>query len=399
MALTEKFNISHEMLKKYEKEALDCFEKNKYRFKREYIALKCEEATLCREHKRLIFDFVSFAEKDEDIIKFMWLYYYLLFETKECYLDNLWEGGVDDIPVPPVCEKKFPGAFKSVIYLLASDHLSEFLKKNGLSAKYLKQYYEKYKGFAEDNIVTHDTYGLCRLAPFMYAYAYPFIANIGRLTFEIRHFRDFCEVYENEKGERVLIATPKYAYNQNGLRDDGGSKPAYILDGNTLIAHTFSDTGRLVMTPERFDMTKLSLVFSEGDMVASIHIPRRGKLLPELVEASIREADKTIPKIFPKFKIKGYVCQTWLLDTQLRGVLKEGSNILKFQDKFDIVMLNDNKNHSLFDHIFNVKPTSLENLVPGNDFQKKMLDRALRGEKIYWAYGILKKENKRNGCI
>ena len=36
--------------------------------------------------------------------------------------------------------------------------------------------------------------------------------------------------------------------------------------------------------------------------------------------------------------------------------------------------------------------TDINNLVPKNDFQRKMLASAMNGEKIYWSYGLLKKE-------
>ena len=62
-----------------------------------------------------------------------------------------------------------------------------------------------------------------------------------------------------------------------------------------------------------------------------------------------------------------------------------------FADIFDVISGPDNKNHSIFEHIFNVKKQPLENLVPTNDFQKRILARALRGERIYWGYGVLKK--------
>lgn len=389
--MLEKFHLRHPVLEKYEADALASFEENKYRFSRTAMEQKCADAALCEGNRKLILDFTDFAHTDEDILKFMWLYYYFQFETDECYLDNLWEGGLGDVPVPAVCEEKFPGALKAVVYLAAADHLADLLKQRCLSEKYITDYYENYKRFADMNVVSHDTYGFCRLASFVYAYAYPFIITIGRFRFQLTHFKDYCEVYTDENGKRVIIATPLYTYNNRGYRDENSAfAPVYEKDGNQLTAHTFNEKGLLVMTPQTFDLSRLTLLYSKEDIVATIHIPAGGKLTPDIVDASIQEAKQVLPQFFPDMNIRAIVCQTWFLDTQLQDILPPESNMLKFQKKFDLVMAADNQNHSIFDHIFNVKPTALENLVPKNNFQKTMLERALRGEKLYWCFGILK---------
>ena len=89
--------------------------------------------------------------------------------------------------------------------------------------------------------------------------------------------------------------------------------------------------------------------------------------------------------------IKAFVCRTWFIDPGLRDIIKEGSNMRSFADLFDVICNEDNENHSLFEHIFVTNRTDLSNLIPKNDFQRKMLARAMRGEKIYWSYGLLKK--------
>lgn len=389
--MLEKYNIKYGVLLKYEEMALKSYEQNKYRFSKDYILKKCTEASLCPEHEKLLDDFLNFAHKDEDIIKFMWLYYYFQFETCECYLDNLWAGGLDDVPVPEVCEEVYPGMLKSVVYLAASDHLADYLKKKSISERYINDYYENYKRFADMNMVTHNTYGLCRLAPFVYGYAYPFIVGVGRFRFQITHFKDYCEVYEDEEGKRKIVATPIYSYNGKGLRDeDSKFFPTYEIKKGILKAHLFDSIGRLCMKPVEIDLHKNKKVLSKEDLVATIHIPGGGKLSDEIVDSSLAEAKSVLPKFFDKYDIRAIVCQTWFLDTQLRDILPPKSNMIKFQKRFDLVMAADNKNHSLFDHIFNVKPTSLKNLVPKNNFQEIMLRRALNGEKIYWGFGILK---------
>lgn len=53
-------------------------------------------------------------------------------------------------------------------------------------------------------------------------------------------------------------------------------------------------------------------------------------------------------------------------------------------------MAEDDTMHSLFDYVFNVKPTDVENLVPQNSLQQKILDRVRGGGKIWLGCGVLK---------
>ena len=390
--LCEKFDIYHKTLEKYEADALRTYEANAYRFEKKYVAQKCVDAKLCEEHEKLILDFIDYASNDENLLKFMWLYYYFQFETEECYIDNLWGNGLGGVPIPAYCEERFPGALKSTVYLVASDHLLEFVKKVGLPESYIDEYYSNYRRFAVMNIITHDTYGLCRLASFVYAYAYPLIVSVERLTFQIISFRDYCEVYEDKDGMRTIIALPNYSYNETGYRDEESDfYPTHEIKNDILEGYTFDEMGLLKRKPVKLNLKEWQRIMAPGDKVITIHIPGEGKLTPEIVDKTLDEADRILPKCFEEYEVKGYVCQTWFLDTQLREVVSENSNMIKFQHRFDLVMAGDNKNHSLFEHIFNVKPTELKNLVPKNNFQKKMLDRALAGKKMYWGYGILKR--------
>ena len=108
------------------------------------------------------------------------------------------------------------------------------------------------------------------------------------------------------------------------------------------------------------------------------------------MKESIKDAAFLFEKYFPP--AKAFVCHTWFIDPGLRGeIIKDGSNMAAFADLFDVISGPDNENHSVFEHVFKVKRQPLEDLNPQNDFQNRVLQRAMRGEKIYWSYGVLKR--------
>lgn len=388
--LCEKFHLENELLEKYEPDALSSYAENAYRFTMSYILDKCAEAELKDAHRDMIVDFMNFAIKDEDILKFMWLYYYIQFETEECFMDTLYDKLLP-IPLPACCEEKYPGMLKCVVYLLAGDHFKRFIKTYDLSEDFLNVYYRKYRGSCESNIRSNGTYGLCKLSQFVYTFAYPLNVPIGRLNYQILSFKNYCELYEDENGKRFFIALPNYTYDETGHQNrDSDFVPIYQKEGDILTGHTFDELGLLVKEPQTFDLKKIKKLLGPEDKVITIHIPGGSKLTPESVDQSIAEADKFFSKCFAKFHFKAIVCQTWFLDTQLREILNDTSNMIKFQKRFDLVMAGDNNLHSLFEHVFGVNRTEIDDLKPMNKFQQDMVDRAKAGKKMYWAFGVLK---------
>jgi hypothetical protein len=252
------------------------------------------------------------------------------------------------------------------------------------------QYYEKYRYFVRLNIISHNTPALCRLSAFLYGYAKPFILQIGRLVYQIIPFRDYAEMYENSDGDRIFVATPNYTYNLEGLQDKEGFIPVYKKTDCTLLAHVFKKDGTLSVAADNIDLNEYKLILKPGNMVATIHIPSGDKLTKEEVKKSIVMAEEVLKKHVQP--VSDFVCQTWFLDPALRpDVIKDGSNMAEFADIFDIICGSDNENHSIFEHVFNTYRRPLEELVPQNSFQERILERAKKGNNLYWGFGVLKK--------
>lgn len=377
------YGIDGGILSKYEQAAKDTFHDSFVN--KEKVLEYADSAGLSDDNKELLAEFMGCA--DEKLKQFIWLFYYIQFESEEDFIRDIWQ--LDQIPMPSEVEMQYPGCIKAVTYLLAAEHLREWLRKRELPISMMESYYDRYRYFVSMNLISHGTCGLCRLSPFLYGYARPFILRIGRLAFQFTQYKDYCEMYEDKEGNRVFMALPNYSYNEKGLQDKNGRLPGYECSGEELVAHRFDTQGRLVPKPIRLDMQKFHKILSPGDNVITIHIPEGEKLDINEVKESIREASGLFQKYFPPSK--AFVCHTWFIDPGLRGeIIKEGTNMAAFADLFDVISGPDNENHSVFEHVFKVKRQPLEELVPQNDFQRRVLQRALRGEKIYWSYGVLK---------
>ncbi|MEU8354038.1 acyltransferase domain-containing protein [Streptomyces sp. NPDC048845] len=72
-----------------------------------------------------------------------------------------------------------------------------------------------------------------------------------------------------------------------------------------------------------------------GGPALNVHIPDfSGPMTPGACDASVDRARVFFPRHFPEEPYTVAMCNSWLLDRQLREYLPESSNIVRFQDRF-----------------------------------------------------------------
>lgn len=376
----------HELYRKYAQAAEASFDAARYRFAPQYIASIAYEASLDEANVRLLADFAAGA--DEDTLRFLWLLYYVQFESGESFWDRL--DVLENLPMPEREEREHPGLCHATVCLLARDYVRRRAETLGLPEDTVAVYLANYKRFTEINMRSHGTYGFCRLAYFVYGYACHYLFDVGKLRAQYRR-HVFCEVWENAASERRIFAVPGILYDETGHQNEQGRvSPVLTRTGCVLRGHLFDADGIMDLEAREYDMTGWRCVLRPGDTVLTLHLPVP-KLLPEYVDEALALLPAVAARMHPELSCRAVVCRTWLLDSALKTVLPPTSNILSFQQRFDLVMGQDNENHSLFEHIFKTAPVPLDALHPINGFQEKMLERAKRGEKLYWGMGILKK--------
>ena len=76
---------------------------------------------------------------------------------------------------------------------------------------------------------------------------------------------------------------------------------------------------------------KGEVLLADGDPVAQIHIPAGAPLTPEACRDSLRRFAEFSARYLADVPMRALVCESWLLDPQLAGLLPEQSNIIRFQ--------------------------------------------------------------------
>jgi hypothetical protein len=128
----------------------------------------------------------------------------------------------------------------------------------------------------------------------------------------------------------------------------------------------------------------------EGDPVLEVHIPAVGPLNDEECVSSLQTAKAFFAEYFPDFKYNVRTCHSWLLDPTLLEILKEGSNILKFQNLFDIV--HTEKADDIIRYVFpwDTNRYNVRYRVADGSLAAAVKKRALSGGDFLCGLGVIK---------
>lgn len=150
-----------------------------------------------------------------------------------------------------------------------------------------------------------------------------------------------------------------------------------------------------------------------NENVISIHIPSDVNLSQEKCIVSVKESKKFFATYFPEYSECKYICDCWLLSPTLKEILPETSNIINFQNMFEIVEFkpegmgyvewvfhqdaheivpskpDENGNVEMR---YQKKELNMEEMPEYTSLQRKIKSHVLKGGSIGEGFGILKNE-------
>ncbi len=129
----------------------------------------------------------------------------------------------------------------------------------------------------------------------------------------------------------------------------------------------------------------------EDRIVIGIHIPSDADFSPIAVDKSLQKSKDFFDEYYPEISNAEYRCHSWLLDSQLKGMLSKNSNIIDFQNRFEIFDEGEvDAEFEFIEWLYNTKTTDYTTLPENTSLQKNMKKHILSGGIIRNAYGRLK---------
>lgn len=149
--------------------------------------------------------------------------------------------------------------------------------------------------------------------------------------------------------------------------------------------------GRLQFCRGRCEHDIPELGVKEGDPVLEIHIPAVGPLTPGECERSITRAKEFYARFYPEYDYKCFTCHSWLLDSSLKELLGEGSNILRFASMFTVT--HEEVSDAIFKYVFkwDTRRDTLQDAVPASSFAERVKKRGMEGAPFRESFGYIAK--------
>lgn len=186
---------------------------------------------------------------------------------------------------------------------------------------------------------------------------------------------------------RLTCTNDSVRYGIDGIRFSQMIWGSYFMKGSLI------QIGRLQYEVGSDDCDKLDGYFEEKHQYIYIHIPKDNNLKEQDVNESLSLAQKYIKIYYPELKNDklAYYTETWLLSPEVREILPIDSNIIKFQNKFQIIEYKENTKDFL-NFVFNkgYGKVNYNDLPEETTLQKELKARLLNGDKLHLGLGILK---------
>ena len=219
------------------------------------------------------------------------------------------------------------------------------------------------------------------------------LITVGRFQFRILKYAMPIRVYRRGDDYKILIDGRDMhkngmVFGSAGQDDEAGKYHAAIeeVDG-AVIGYAANEYGECDPTPVRLE--GYTEVLRRGDMVLDVHIPAEQSLAPEICKASYERAKEVLIKAYPEHEFKGFICQSWMLEKRLEGLLGKSTNVTKFMDMYyGYPLLSNGK--AVYSFIFKVPaPLPTEELPENTTLQRVVKQYMLDGNFFYEKGGFM----------
>lgn len=163
--------------------------------------------------------------------------------------------------------------------------------------------------------------------------------RLGRFEYMHRLFREPYHAYRNdESGAVVLLAADGSRFTADGFADPrpadgdpGWWEARRVVDDSVVRGYAIAPYGRAIRREVTLDLRTWREVVTPGaTFILDVHIPVGGRMTPEAIGDSFREAVAFFRTTFPEKSFAGFRCASWILGPQLEEIFPPTANLVRF---------------------------------------------------------------------
>lgn len=129
---------------------------------------------------------------------------------------------------------------------------------------------------------------------------------------------------------------------------------------------------------------------TEQTNVLAIHIPDfMGPIDHDACSDSLEQSVEFFGTYFPDWPVRYGVCSSWLLDPQLKDILRPNSNIIQFQDRFTIAEGVSDSNEAIMQFVFGKHVKDIDSIDPQSSLERGIITHLKEGKSWHSRQGWL----------
>ena len=358
----------------------------------------CSMEMICRVQEKFDFfgEYFDAAKKsweamEQDELRKTWT------DVSSLYMiDNEYEK-ITKIPVPEPDGTKAGDLIQLFIHVPSVETAYEMYLARGFDEETSKgimhRYYGSLRHTSEDIIGRPAMIGMYFRWDCLYTKARLF-AYRG-FNFELHKSRLANVIRNRRTGEVLPLAVPGVIHRSGevlgsaGMEDEEGSFAVDFTETDAAFIGHPARNCYFGKEPETFSKEEWEQIFRPGDAGLNIHIPKKTDFSEENITLALEGAKKIAAEGFKEYSPKVFLCSSWLLSPQLDGMLKPGSRILGFAERF-VRFPRKSGGKSVFSFVFpqNFKGT-YEQLPEDTSLMRALKQWYLDGKFIYDYSGVI----------
>lgn len=222
------------------------------------------------------------------------------------------------------------------------------------------------------------------------------ILRIGRFNLEYTAHREAYDVFDTEDGLKILPTEGRFhrsgqVLGSLGCEDEEGSFEAAITETEDAYIGFLCESG--ICKNEKITLRKSECkrLLTKGDAVISVHIPSGGPMTDEISTKDLTRGGQIIEKCIGE--VKAFICESWLLDPQIRVLLGKETNLTRFGARYERAPIKSGGG-AVYQYVFLCKrDTPIDALPEKTSFARAVKAHMQRGGAIYGSFGVFKKSD------
>ncbi|MFH1024581.1 MAG: acyltransferase domain-containing protein [Planctomycetota bacterium] len=206
--------------------------------------------------------------------------------------------------------------------------------------------------------------------------------RLGRLEFWLSAFGGDVHVYRHRREGHVLaLAEDGKTFNHEGYVDgsagkwdaEGGWVASFSETETEAVGFPYFPAGMAVRRKVRLPLADWEPVLAKGTWALDMHIPAGGSMGPDACLAAHRKALEFFDRHHPENRWAAIVCDSWIFNTQLDGILPADANMVRYQRDLYLHPVRSSGQDGLWFIFLQEQPLDLKTAPRESHLQKAIL--------------------------